>query len=549
LTKIQQPPDVTIAVRYAAKSTADAKGSIPDQLRLTREAAEGEGRAVWEQEFFDEARSAYRGNRGQGLADAQALCERLAGDGHAVELWVLHSNRLARGEGLKPGDAKHLVEYVIWANRAGVKLRSVDDDESVQDRLRAVLAGDQNSGESSNRGINVQRGKRRRAQRGQHTGGPRRTGYVVRREIDADQNVQSRLEIVPDEAAAVREMFLLRGAGVAWREIARTMTRGIAEGGVRPVKGGDLWTYASVRSIVQNPLYAGLMRYEGELLGAGKTWPAIVSEEEWQRAQQPFQSPSGGWRESTGGRPTEVPFLLPKMITCAGCGHGWVRRGSPRPVYRCLGRLEGGPEFCDMPPIPREWIDTSVNDYFEQVGVDLEATAQALLRNADGQLQRTQEQLTQAMRAQATATAALEQTQRDRDAGLLPVDVYLQDRERQAAAADAAAAEAEQLRSRLAELNEEARQLDGADEVQALLGHIRAAVADTIRSPETVAEATRAISQVFSGFTIHPGSPPAGAGWVAMGIGRRTPRFWLEPHLRPDFQPVVLAAQPITSSL
>jgi hypothetical protein len=56
------------------------------------------GRAVIA-EYTDEALSAFRASRGPGLADAMEHAEELAKDGGVAELWALHSDRLARGDG------------------------------------------------------------------------------------------------------------------------------------------------------------------------------------------------------------------------------------------------------------------------------------------------------------------------------------------------------------------------------------------------------------------------------------------------------------------
>ena len=74
---------VTAAVIYAAKSAEDTHGSIATQLADCRELAERQGWQV-AGEFGDEAFSAFKGNRGPGLARAKALAVRLAEDGCAI---------------------------------------------------------------------------------------------------------------------------------------------------------------------------------------------------------------------------------------------------------------------------------------------------------------------------------------------------------------------------------------------------------------------------------------------------------------------------------
>ena len=102
------------AVIYAAKSTEDRHGSIEDQLRDCRQMADREG---WEviAEFRDEAKSAYKGNRGDGLARAREAAAKAG-----AVLVVQHSSRFARGDAVQ---AQHLIEIVLWARRAGVTLR------------------------------------------------------------------------------------------------------------------------------------------------------------------------------------------------------------------------------------------------------------------------------------------------------------------------------------------------------------------------------------------------------------------------------------------
>jgi hypothetical protein len=84
-------------VVYAAKSTEDRRGSIPGQLADCRAAIDAaQGRAIVA-EYRDDAVSAYAGNRGPGLAQALGHGAELAALYPGAELWVQHSDRLARG--------------------------------------------------------------------------------------------------------------------------------------------------------------------------------------------------------------------------------------------------------------------------------------------------------------------------------------------------------------------------------------------------------------------------------------------------------------------
>jgi hypothetical protein len=65
-------------VVYAAKSTEDKHGSIPDQLKDCRTAIASLDRHHVAAEYTDEAVSAFSQSRGQGLADTMQHAEELA---------------------------------------------------------------------------------------------------------------------------------------------------------------------------------------------------------------------------------------------------------------------------------------------------------------------------------------------------------------------------------------------------------------------------------------------------------------------------------------
>lgn len=136
-TKGAPPPPP--AVLYAAKSTEDNRGSIPDQLARARAMAAERGWRV-AGEFADEGFSAYWRNRGPGLERAKATVVELAAQHGECLLVALHSDRIARGAGDAPGAAEHLVEVVAFLRRHGVRLRTVEDDLSADERIGLLMA-------------------------------------------------------------------------------------------------------------------------------------------------------------------------------------------------------------------------------------------------------------------------------------------------------------------------------------------------------------------------------------------------------------------------
>ena len=192
------------AVIYAAKSTEDKRGSIGTQLEECRERAGAEG---WEVvgEFTDEAFSAYHGNRGDGLARAMALCEEAGGD---VALIVQHSDRLARGN---VKDARHLVEYAIWAIKHDVRLVSLQDPEMLAEGdyglLMSTIGGMRNHQDSKRKAESVKAGIKRRRAKGK-AWGKAPQGYKVERRFGDDGEVVTRPRCRPgggsDHRDAVR---------------------------------------------------------------------------------------------------------------------------------------------------------------------------------------------------------------------------------------------------------------------------------------------------------------------------------------------------------
>ncbi len=187
-------------VVYAAKSSEDRHGSIAGQTEECRAAIHQDpGRQV-AGEYADESYSAYKRDRGPQLAAAIGHCEQLAGEHGVTELWVQHSDRLARGDGKR---ARHTVELALWALKHEIRIRSLQDPDTFRDLLYAVVTGQRNHEDSRRKGLATQAGIRRAAARGQHTGPPP-DGYRTVRRIAPDGTVASSREIDPDRRPLIR---------------------------------------------------------------------------------------------------------------------------------------------------------------------------------------------------------------------------------------------------------------------------------------------------------------------------------------------------------
>lgn len=132
--------------------------------------------------------------------------------------------------------------------------------------------------------------------------------------------------VVSEEAEAVRRIFQLRLHGASLTAISDTLRRE----GHRPKKA-ERFASPTIRKILRNPVYAGLVALNGDLLEGAHE--AIVSRDEWEAAQALNGRTNRLAKHRTG--------LLSGLMVCAGCGYRmWNGRGA-RPnvrVYRCPSR-------------------------------------------------------------------------------------------------------------------------------------------------------------------------------------------------------------------
>jgi DNA invertase Pin-like site-specific DNA recombinase len=466
---------ITQAVLYAAKSSPDEKGSIPDQLRITREGAEREGRTVVN-DHEDENASAWSGNRGPGLEAALAEAEDLG-----AELWVLHSDRLCRGDGVQ---ARHLVQLVLECKAAGIRLRSVEDDSSLDNVLMAAAMGERNTEDSRRKSAAVKDGHRRSRARGK-IGGSRSLGYELRRlSLDSDEREPV---VVRAEAVVVQRIYDEFLAGRAQLGISRDLARDNV-----PTATGGEWHPSTVRRILMNPVYTGLVRLGGrkgtEFAEAGHE--RIIDRGKWWEVQALIAAKATTHRR--GRQPTGSHLFRRGHLRCE-CGGAMVPRTEKgeRECYRCYSRFRD-PTACSMPPISREVIDSAVYAYFAQVGLDVEATREQLREARDHKLAEVSALLATAEREAAEVGAAVDRIEHDYSRGKLDVDDWKRLRARLEPELEAANAERDRLREQFAQVERDADVLATEAEVVEELARVRNAIAGEITDAEGI-EAVRAV--------------------------------------------------------
>jgi DNA invertase Pin-like site-specific DNA recombinase len=502
------------AVLYAAKSTEDRHGSIPDQLTRTGALATAKGWLVRDR-FSDEGFSAYSRNRGPGLQQAKARAVELAARHGVCHLVALHSDRIARGAGDAPGAAEHLVEVVAFLRRHGVLLRTVEDDLFADERiglLMAAIQGQRNAEDSRRKSESVAAGLRRRAvKRGRHLG-PAPFGYRITEDGGG-------LEIVGSEARVIRRIFHEYLAGRGMTDIALALGRD----GVRTRRGGP-WRQPTISKIVRNPAYVGKVRLNGEVHDGAHE--AILDPETWARvARLVAATPS-----RPGRPPRRRRHLFTRgLLRCALCGEAMLcrsRRDGAYDYYECGGgRIRG----CEAGSVRRDPLDEAVRAYFAQVTLDVASTRrqidaararraaeiEALLGAAEEEAEETREQL--------------ERVRRDYLAGELSAAEWLDLRSDLAPEAEAADRKAGRLREQLGSVRSGSALPVHEEDAMRDLAKLRAAIAGDIPGEGDPDAVNAVLRCLFDRFLFHPRKPAD-----AETTGPVGGHYWIEPVLREE---------------
>jgi site-specific DNA recombinase len=493
------------AVLYAAKSTPDEKESNISQLDECRRRAIFELGRLLVSEHREDNKSGWKGDRGDELEAALTAAEAAAEEHGVAELWVWKSERLARGSGRK-NEARSLLEVYTRCKRAGVTLRSVIDDEYVQDEAMVGMASKMAEKYSADLSANVRQATRREAKNGRYLGPPP-LGY--RRE---GERRESHLVVDPDEAAIVRRIFGEFVKGRSMTQIAKDLNADKV-----PTKKGVHWRQAQISGMVRNPIFIGKVRFEEEVYEG--IHDAIVEEDTFDQARRLLDK-----RPSRPGRPPTAKrhLFLNGFLRCAACGDPMVpciRAAANYEYYECSGRVHG----CKTGAVRRRDIDEDVLAYFEQSFYDADETRRqlavrtaqraselaALLAGAEGQARESE--------------ARLSKVKRDYTHGDLTVAEWRDLRAELEPEATAATAEVDQLRQQLAEARSDAAVSDADAEVIAQLARIRAEVAGEVDAAPDLDAVRAVLTRLFDCFLFHP-ELPARANIEMVGN-----RYWIEP--------------------
>lgn len=321
--------------------------------------------------------------------DERAAGKRLLSDaqvGLIDTLLVYKLDRLGRS-------ARVTLNAVHAMEEKGVTIKSMTEPFDTHDAsgrfLLTILAGVADL-ERSNILDRMWYGAQRAAKEGQWMGGIVPYGY---------HKVGKYIEIDEAEALVVQMMYQ-KVADDGWSCIKLSdymnslqIPTAYANGHGKRKKGiENVWRPSRVRNLLINTVYKGIHFYgkrtnrERELIP--RAVPAIVTEEQWERAQKQIKK-NHIFKKST----TSTVFLLKGLIKCGSCGltyNGVTYKYGLRNFYRCNGKAKtrgNTYELCQSTPIPADWIESKIwnriLEFVNNPGEELEELRKNVTKQAD----------------------------------------------------------------------------------------------------------------------------------------------------------------------
>ncbi len=379
--------NVALYARYS--SDKQKKSSIEDQFRNCETRATREGWTITAR-YKDEAISGTEDESGRpGYKALLAAAKAKAFDIVLVDDF----SRLSRGS-RESEQARR--RFVHW----GVRLIGVNDGIDTATKGHELMSGIKSAVNQhfvSELKDKISRGMIGQALKGYHLGG-RVYGYKLVHELHPDQDgnpesVGTKLEIHPEQAAVVRQIFQMYADGLSPLKIADELNRRrVPAPRATGWRGGTL--HGCLRrglGLLRNPLYIGCVRWNrrrrekdpdtGQIastLRDKSEWVErtvqdlrIIDDALWARVQARRQDVShrvvalralhAGAR-STGARPK---FLLSGLLTCGECGAHFVITGTAH--YGCSTHRARGRSHCaNTLRVPRALVERLLLDAIQR---------------------------------------------------------------------------------------------------------------------------------------------------------------------------------------
>ncbi|GIO70147.1 recombinase family protein [Paenibacillus cookii] len=284
----------------------------------------------------------------------------------AVLVWKY--NRLARNQ-------KDFLNMLDVFEKNNVRVISCTEDIDISTPMGKMMLQMLGSFAEFERNViveNVKMGMKTRAKKGLWNGGSM-LGY---------KSENKKLVIVEEEAFIVREAFKLYVSGKGFKSIAHEFNRL----GYK-TKRGQAFSITSIRTIITNPAYAGLIRFNKQqdwnekrrkgtnpepIIVVGEHEP-IISMETWNKAQELFKLKSSKPTKTFDGH-----FPLTTLLRCPKCGQGMIGHRSKRTknsdeyirYYICGNSHYKGSAVCRANSIRADYAEQYVYSKLEEIATN-----------------------------------------------------------------------------------------------------------------------------------------------------------------------------------
>ncbi len=209
-----------------------------------------------------------------------------------------------------------------------------------------------------------------------------------------DKNT-GQIRIDAEAAVTVQLIYSLYLQGCGQKEIARRLNAAgrktpaqlRAERCGREVRhthktrdGQFLWTYASVKNILVEEAYTGVLNNHRREYNNGKAkhidktdwyrhegfFPVIIGKQEWEQVQRLLK------QQARPANSNQTKHRYAGLLTCRECGNAFIPmircwNGKSRVEYVCRGYHRNGKTYCASHRIHEEVLDAAVQEYTETV--------------------------------------------------------------------------------------------------------------------------------------------------------------------------------------
>lgn len=282
----------------------------------------------------------------------EKLLEDVRGDKIDVVL-IYKLDRLSR-------HVKDVLELVELFDKYKVSLYSLNENLDLSSPFgRAALKMSATFSELERETIveRMEMGKHARARSGKYScPGKSPFGYKLNKEAD-------RLEIVPEEAEAIRDMYAKYIDGYSFRKLYAYCKE----------KYPDIRFFSNsmcCKPVIERPMYAGYFTHNGELVKATNYEP-IISYETYLQAQEAIK------RNMTKRAHDNTPYILTGLVFCGKCGRAFCGKrrthkenGTIKYTYTSYGcaarmkynRAEHGENPCANTIYPTDELEEIIED-------------------------------------------------------------------------------------------------------------------------------------------------------------------------------------------